>query len=83
MINDRIPDQRKEGFEMLERRELKGLDTTYLSMKVPVALYEIFRAEAYHTKQTVSRVVEQALREYVQKKEGQKNNERHATSNNG
>ncbi|MBM3241618.1 hypothetical protein FJZ31_35505 [Candidatus Poribacteria bacterium] len=58
---------------MIKRRVLKGEPTVYLSMKVPVSLYEFFRGEAYHTKQTVSRVVEQALREYVQKKEGQEN----------
>ena len=62
---------------MLERRELKGVETMYLSLKIPVELYECFRREAFEKKQTVSLIIQKALEEYV-KREGQ--NERHETT---
>jgi hypothetical protein len=70
IINDRIPDQRKEGFDMLERRELKGLDTTYLSMKVPNLLYEFFRTKAFEQKKTVSLVIQEVLEDYKRREVG-------------
>jgi hypothetical protein len=55
---------------MLERRELKGLDTTYLSMKVPNSLYEFFRTKAFEQKKTVSLVIQEALEDYKRGKKG-------------
>jgi hypothetical protein len=55
---------------MLERRKLKGLDTTYLSMKVPNSLYEFFRTKAFEQKKTVSLVIQEALEDYKRGKKG-------------
>lgn len=54
---------------MLERRELKGIETTYISMKIPAALYEFLRTEAFEKKKTLSVVIQEALDEHKRKKE--------------
>jgi hypothetical protein len=58
---------------MLERRELKDQELMFLSMKLPLPLYEFYRNTAFREKKTISLLIQEALEKFRREKEGQEN----------
>jgi predicted DNA-binding ribbon-helix-helix protein len=52
---------------MVKRRNLKGKDTTWMSIKLPTALYEELRTEAFQQKVSLSLLITEVLQKHNRK----------------
>lgn len=52
---------------MVKRRNLKGKDTTWMSIKLPTTLYEELRTEAFQQKVSLSLLITELLQKHNRK----------------
>jgi predicted DNA-binding ribbon-helix-helix protein len=52
---------------MVKRRNLKGKDTTWMSIKLPTTLYEELRTKAFQQKVSLSLLITEILQQHNQK----------------
>lgn len=52
---------------MVKRRNLKGKDTTWMSIKLPTTLYEELRTEAFQKKVSLSLLITEILQQHNRK----------------
>ena len=54
----------KGCYQMVKRRNLKGKDTTWMSIKLPTSLYEELRTEAFRKKKSLSLLLTEVLEKH-------------------
>ena len=51
----------------IKRRELKDIETSWISLKLPVDLHEALRILAFQKRKSISLLMTEVLQEYVNK----------------